>query len=67
MKKGLVGYMFDYGPENKFLNIIWRIKKKLGLKVHHSGIPIIVSDKVIEDKTTIIIDRTGEKKIKWKK
>lgn len=52
IKKGLVGYMWD-GPNKPFARFIWKLKKKLGLRVHHSGIPIIVSDKVTKDKTAV--------------
>ncbi len=53
MKKGLIGYMFDYGPNNPILNFFWRLRKKLGLKVKNYGIPIIVSDKVTKDETIV--------------
>jgi len=49
MKKGLVGYIFG---EKR--GIWYRIKKFLGLPID-KGIPIIVSDKVTKDETTIVI------------
>ena len=53
IKNGLIGYLFDE-PSGRWQRFIWRIRKWLGLKVKHYGVPIVVSDKVKEDYSMVV-------------
>lgn len=59
MHEGLIGYMFQDKPRNIFENIWWKIKGLFGWK-NRTGIPIVVSDKVVEDKTICYIHSPKE-------
>ena len=60
MKKGLVGRL-DFPPVRKLNYFIWWIKTKLGLR-KNCGIPIIVTDKISNDKTTVIFFKNEKNK-----
>jgi len=53
MKKGLIGYMFQDKPKNVLEKFWWKIKSIFGWK-NKTGIPIIISNKITKDQTTII-------------
>ena len=48
IKNGLIGYMFQDRPKNWLEEIYWKFKGLFGWK-NRTGIPIVVSDKVVED------------------
>ncbi len=65
-KKGLIGYIFQDRPRNWFEAMWWKIKGYFGWK-NTTGIPIIVSDKVVKDECWFIDEQANVTSKDWKK
>ena len=64
MDKGKIGEI-NFIPINRLWRVIWNIKKFFGWKLS-GGIPVIVTDNVVKDKSTVIYCMPNKKVIKHK-